>query len=73
MSKELAVIKGQCEVVNKDAKSVSHKNSELYVTSFYGGKENGAMIQISPDFGTDHIQLKKEQVKELIKILTDWL
>jgi hypothetical protein len=73
MSKELGVVKGQREVVDKDTKSVSHKNSELYVTSFSGGKKNGPMIQLSPDFGTEHIQLKKEQVQELIKILTDWL
>jgi hypothetical protein len=73
MSQELAIIKGQHEVIDKNAKSVAHKDSDLYVTSFSGGKENGVMIQLSPDLGTDHIQLKKEQVKELIKILTDWL
>lgn len=71
MSQELAVIKGRTEIIIPETRTVSYKSNELYITSFSGPK--GSMIQISPDIGTTHIQLEKEQVIELIHTLIGWL
>jgi hypothetical protein len=48
------------------------RERNLYVTSFYGGKINGKMIQLfTPE--TDHISLTYDQVDILFRVLRDWL
>ncbi len=71
MSQELLIIKGRSEVIIPETKTISYRGNELYVTSFAG--PNGPMIKLSPDLGTDHVQLDKGQVVELIHTLINWL
>lgn len=75
MSTEIAEIKGyvQKHVDSKDNKfpNVKFVYSTLHITRFYGGEDNGSMIQLTPSYGQDYIQLTKEQVNELIQVLTD--
>lgn len=74
MSTEIAEIKGyiQEHIPSDDVlPNVKFVDSSLHVTRFYGGKDNGAMIQLTPSYRRDYIQLTKGQVKELIQVLND--
>jgi len=49
------------------------KTKLIYLTRFFGGKENGPMIQltISNKSSNSYVQLTKEQVKELALTLNE--
>lgn len=74
MSTEIAEIKGFVQK-HLDAKdkfpNVVFVDSTLYVTRFYGGKEKGAMIQLTPSYGQTYIQLTKEQCEEFAEVLNN--
>ena len=65
MSTKLPTIKGRYEISGEGFEA-DHEKSELYITRFWGGDE--AMIQLTPSHSS-YIQLRREQVKELISIL----
>lgn len=76
MSTEIAEIKGRRESYRTSGNmlmspEVKYVSDTISVTRFYGGQTNGAMIQLTLGSSHGYIQLTKEQVKELIQILTD--
>jgi hypothetical protein len=74
MSTQLASIKGKSEIVTSVAnKEVTHEESLLFVTSFYGGEKRGSCIQLSLGDSFEHIQLEGDAVKELVDVLRNWL
>lgn len=73
MSKELTTIKGRIEIPDADTKTSKYTDGELYITSFPGGKSEGQMVQLSFTLMEDHIQLTKQQVRDLIATLSEWL
>ena len=70
MSTELKSILGRVEHPDPKIARSSYSPSAMEITSFSGGT-NGPMIQVV--LTDDHIQFTKDQVKDLIKTLTDWL
>lgn len=72
MSQELGVIEGRIEAADPKTKKIFYEKGELYVTSFSGGNK-GPMIQLTPKFMSSHIQLDRDQVIQLVNILTEWL
>jgi hypothetical protein len=71
MSTELKAAIGRVEHPARDTMNSTYSKSAMEITSFSGGTINGPMIQIS--LSDSHIQFTKDQVKDLIKTLTDWL
>ena len=51
--------------------SIIHLNSPISVKRFWGGTENGVMAQLTMNGG--HVQLNREQMKELIEALMECL
>ena len=73
MSTELGKIKGRYETL-KGAEKIKYKENSIYLTSFYGGKKKGLMLQITIDNPqTTYSQLTKEQANKLINKLNEWL
>jgi hypothetical protein len=69
MSTELTPVKGEYEMIyNHEPRSAE---TEMQITSFSGGIQKGAMIQLTPQHG--YIQLTRGQVMELITTLSNWL
>ena len=54
-----------------------YESDKIIITSFYGGQERGKMIQITPietkEMHISYCQLNKDEVFEIIKVLTDWM
>lgn len=75
MSKHLATIKGRYEVNTSSADyAVKYVDSEISLTEFSGGKDNGVMLQLSIRGDKfSYIQLTKTQVKELADELLNFL
>lgn len=71
MSTELTPIIGRTEFPHPETMQSTYKEDELLLTSFSGGKENGRMLQLTLIHG--HIQLTKDQVKDLIQTLSEWI
>ena len=71
MSTELTPIIGRIEFPRPETKDSKYCDGELLLTSFAGGKENGRMLQLTLSFG--HIQFTKDQVKDLIQTLSEWI
>lgn len=71
MGTELNMLKGRRESIDRTKREVVYKSAEMNITSFSGGESLGAMIQLSMD--SDHIQLTRSDVKQLINTLIDWL
>lgn len=71
MSTQIFEISGRYESDYED--SPIFDISTLYVTRFFGGKENGAMIQItiSNERDTSYVQLTKKQIEKLTQVLKD--
>ena len=67
MSTEIGIIDGQHESV-KDGRKLQ---SKLAVTRFYGGAEQGRMLQLTILNSHNYIQLTKDDVRALIKLLWD--
>ena len=75
MSTSLAKIVGRKEDPLLSQKT-TYSDNFLYVTRFCGGEKNGEMLQLTiydDKEGGSYTQLTKEQVKELIKILSEAL
>ncbi len=73
MSKELNPINGQQEVVTSVAdKTVDHRNTQLHLTAFSGGRKRGVCIQLGLTDG-DHIQLTKKDALQLRNELNRFL
>lgn len=64
MSTEIAEIQGREETKE------SYDPSSIHINRFYGGKDNGQMIQLTLSSG-GHIQLTKQQVQDLGVSLLD--
>lgn len=73
MSTEIKQITGRFEGSHGKDFKVHYWDSMISLTRFAGGKENGAMIQvtISNSLENAYIQLTKEQVMELSETLKD--
>ena len=73
MSTELGKIKGRYEDRYFNG-NPQYERSELHLTSFYGGKGVGKMLQVTISKPTiAYSQLTPDQVKKLIKKLSKWL
>jgi predicted aspartyl protease len=64
MGTQIKVISGRIELRNYSP-ITEYEKSNLYIDRFYGGKENGAMIQLTIDTGSDYIQLTKGEAYNL--------
>ena len=72
MSTSIKEISGRYEKIVTPKFMPEYKESTVYLTRFAGGKENGAMIQITiQSDNIAYIQLTKKQVKELAQALND--
>lgn len=70
MSTHLETINGRYEQSSSGTFEVNYEKAELDITRFFGGKENGAMLQLTIiSDKIAYIQLTKEQVKELASVL----
>ena len=71
MSTEIAEIKTQYQVY-PNGKGVQYRDDILHVNRFYGGTENGAMIQLTIINSKEgYTMLTQEQCKELAQVLND--
>jgi len=68
MSVELKPIGGFVE----DSRCLKKRSAKLSLVSFFGGKEYGMMLQLTPPL-FDYIQLTKSGVRELIEELKAWV
>lgn len=69
MSTSLKTLQGKIEIPRKTDRVSDYKNTEIHLTSFYGGKERGKSLQIgflNEDENYVHIQIDNSNVKELI-------
>lgn len=72
MSTELKTLQGKIEVPNLDDRTSEYNDTNVFVTSFYGGKDRGQSLQITflDESGNyTHVQLDNENVKALVKEL----
>ena len=69
MSTEIGKVKGRFEEKHNGDMTVDYGKSKMYVGRFYGGTENGPMVQLTLDMGKDYIQLTKKEAKKLRKLL----
>lgn len=69
MSTEIGKVKGRFEKNHHGDYSVDYGKSKMYVTRFYGGVENGPMLQLTMSNDRPYIQLTKKEVKKLRKLL----
>ena len=70
MSTELPTVIGRVESTRDSATmTVTYSDKDLLLTRFYGGQENGMMIQLSLD--EEHVQFTKDQVLHLIAVLAN--
>ena len=68
MSTELPTVTGRVEAMHDSADhTVSYADRDMLLTRFYGGEENGTMIQLT--LGEQYVQLTKDQVIHLIAVL----
>lgn len=72
MSTELTPIKGRIEIPDGHTRTSTYRETEILLTSFSGGK-NGTMVQLTLPLGVCHVQLTKDQVKDLIATLSEWI
>lgn len=69
MSSNIANIEGRIELPTFG--TPTYASSQMLVTRFSGGLNNGAMLQLS--FTTkDYIQLNKVQIQQLKEVLANW-
>lgn len=73
MSTELTPIIGRIEISDIEKRQSNYRQGELMITSFSGGLGAGPMLQLTTPIGYDHIQLTKDQVKNLLQTLSEWL
>jgi hypothetical protein len=68
MSTGFGKVKGRHEAAHHGDYTVDYGKSEMYVTRFYGGVENGPMLQLTIS-GNDKglIQLTEKEAKRLAK------
>lgn len=74
MSTDIETITGRCEThMSAPLVPTIYRPARIHLTRFYGGAENGQMIQLTvQDSETvSHIQLTRDQVKKLAQILND--
>ncbi len=70
MSTNIAEIIGRMENYDHKNKDVTYINKYMYVNRFYGGEKEGRMLQLTTGVNS-YIQLTQDQVKDLIKVLTN--
>lgn len=71
MSTDIATIKGRYE--SNLTQKLSYREGELHLTRFWGGKENGTMLQLTVvGEHTNYIQLTAKQIEELREVLSQW-
>ena len=73
MSTDIKTIIGRYQSTEKPCHNFKpiYKEANLHLTRFYGGENNGRMLQLTiASDETAYIQLTKEQVKELSIILS---
>lgn len=72
MSTRIKVIKGVKEgglPTNKFEPTII--NTSMDITRFYGGAENGRMLQLTISNGDGYIQITKKQAEKLAKVLLE--
>tara|TARA_R110002012_G_scaffold59679_4_gene156319 strand:- start:1585 stop:1827 length:243 start_codon:yes stop_codon:yes gene_type:complete len=70
MSTTIAEITGRMEKYDHKTQNPGYVNTYMYINRFYGGKENGRMLQLTTGVNS-YIQLTQDQVKDLAKVLTN--
>ena len=76
MSTEIGHVEGEFERITRTASTATSTPEEtsLYVVSFSGGMRRGQCLQLGVDDPhADYIQLDKNGVKKLVKILKSFL
>ena len=71
MGTEIAEIRGRHEKPQIGTFTSIYEPSIIRVKRFWGGTENGVMVQLTMNGG--HVQLNREQMKELIEALMECL
>lgn len=73
MSTEIKEIKGRCETGKYTGYIAEYTEATISLTRFAGGKENGAMLQLTVNGNGRHayVQLTKDQVRGLQETLKD--
>ncbi len=66
-------VTGRYEIIENSATyTPAYKPAEVHLTRFYGGKKSGTMLQLTIQTDqTSCIQLTQEEVKKLIKVLSE--
>lgn len=67
MSTSFGKVKGRVEARHNGDYTVDYGKTKMYVNRFYGGAENGAMIQLTMSGDKPYIQLTKKEAKRLVK------
>lgn len=71
MSTQIGKVKGRFEEKHHGDYTVDYGKSKLYVNRFYGGTENGPMVQLTMSNDKPYIQLTQKQAKKLVKLLNE--
>ena len=73
MSTDIKTIRGRYESTGGYGSTLKYAPSDINLTRFFGGQENGAMLQLTicNDKEYAYIQLTQKQVKKLAKVLRD--
>jgi hypothetical protein len=70
MSKELKTLKGKIKIPDEETRKSYYKETDILLTSFYGGVKRGHSLQIAFKDENDyykHFQLDNENLKLLVK------
>ncbi len=73
MSTELKSITGRIEIPDAETRTSSYRTTNLLITSFSDGPKNGTMLQLTIAASGGHIQLTREEVRDLCSTLRKWL
>lgn len=68
MNNQIGVIEGEDEDIDYKTQEIIHLQQELYISTFMGRIERGFSVQLA--INNVRIQLNKEEVLHLIKILS---
>ena len=71
MSTEIGKVKGRNEKNHNADFTVEYEKTKMFVTRFYGGTENGVMVQLTMSGDKPYIQLTEKQAKKLVKLLNE--
>ena len=58
--------------MSTELKGTEALNSKVYLTRYFGGKDNGMCVQVNPEFGKQYLSLTKKQALELAVALVEF-